>query len=298
MFAFAACLGTAAGRGECAPVREVAARSIAAATIAPLASLAATVAGPGWDVRTVIPPGTSPHVFEPSPRDVRRFAPARIVVTVGAGYDDWVGRLARACASGAVVHDAGRSVGVEAAGDGADHDGELGRDPHWWLSPKRAARSLAPLAERFADLDPPGAEGYRARARDGAAALLALDAELAVLLAPVRGATVVAAHNSWAYFTADYGLVDGGAIETAPGREPSPRDFRKLVDLVRASRVRAVFAEAQFSPAAARVLAGDAGIRVAFVDPIGGTPGRLDYADLLRYDARAFRAALGAPRTR
>jgi len=252
------------------------------------------VAGPEWDVRTVIPPGTSPHVFEPAPRDVRRFAPARLVVTVGAGYDDWAGRLVAACASGAVLHDAGRSVGVE-RGDGGDHDGELGRDPHWWLSPRRAARALAPLAERFAALDPPRADGYLRRARAGAAALLALDAELAALLLPVKGATVVAAHNSWAYFISDYGLVDGGAIETAPGREPSPRDLRKLLDLVRARRVRAVFAEPQFSPAAARVLASDAGIRVAFVDPIGGVPGRADYADLLRYDAHAFRDALGTP---
>jgi ABC-type Zn uptake system ZnuABC Zn-binding protein ZnuA len=289
---FVACVGAAAGRGECAPARPV-----AAATIAPLASLASMVAGPGWDVRTVIPPGTSPHVFEPAPRDVRRIAPARLVVTVGAGYDDWAEKLVLACASGAVLHDAGLSVGVArgGGGEGGDGDGELGRDPHWWLSPKRAARALAPLAERFAALDPAGADGYLRRARAGAAALLVLDVELAALLLPVKGATVVAAHNSWAYFTSDYGLVDGGAIETAPGREPSPRDLRKLLDLVRARRVRAVFAEPQFSPAAARVLASDAGIRVAFVDPIGGVPGRANYAELLRYDARAFRDALGTP---
>jgi len=285
----AVCLGAAAARGETASERRV-----AAATIAPLASLAATVAGPGWEIRTVIPPGVSPHVFEPAPRDVRRFAPARLVVTVGAGYDDWAEKLALACASGAVLFDAGRSVGV-VSGGGEDHDGEIGRDPHWWLSPKRAARALAPLSERFAALDPPGAEGYRSRAREGEASLLALDAELSALLAPVRGRSIVAAHNSWAYFAADYGLENGGAIESVPGREPSPRDLRRLLDLVRARHVRAVFAEPQFSPAAARVLASDAGIRVAYVDPIGGVPGRADYAALLLYDARAFRDALGTP---
>jgi ABC-type Zn uptake system ZnuABC Zn-binding protein ZnuA len=267
---------------------------VAAATIAPLASLAAMVAGPEWEIRTIIPPGVSPHVFEPSPRDVRRFAPARLVVTVGAGYDDWVGKLAAACASGAVLFDAGRSVGVVSEA-GEEHDGEIGRDPHWWLSPRRAARALAPLAGRFAALDPPGADGYRTRASRGEATLLALDAELSALLLPVKGRPIVAAHNSWAYFAADYGLENGGAIETAPGREPSPRDLKRLLDLLRSRGVRAVFAEPQFSPAAARVLASDAGIRVAFVDPIGGVPGRLGYAALLRYDARAFRDALGAP---
>ncbi|HEX5854571.1 MAG TPA: zinc ABC transporter substrate-binding protein, partial [Thermoanaerobaculia bacterium] len=74
-----ACLGAAAARGETVPGRRV-----AAATIAPLASLTATVAGPLWEVRTVIPPGVSPHVFEPAPRHVKRFAPASLVVAVGA----------------------------------------------------------------------------------------------------------------------------------------------------------------------------------------------------------------------
>jgi len=281
-----ACLGAAAARGETAGSRWV-----AAATIAPLASLTATVAGPAWDVRTVIAPGVSPHVFEPAPRDVRRFAPARLVVTVGAGFDDWASKLAATCAPDAVLHDAGRSVGVVSE-DGGDHDGEIGRDPHWWLSPKLAARALAPLAETLARLDPPGAAGYRSRARDGAAALDALDAELATVLAPVRGRPIVAAHNSWAYFAAEYGLENGGAIETVPGREPSPRDIRRLLDLVRSRKVLTIFAEPQFSPAAARILATDAGIRVALVDPIGGVPGRSDYASTLRFDAHAFRDGL------
>jgi ABC-type Zn uptake system ZnuABC Zn-binding protein ZnuA len=286
---FTACLGAAAARGETVPGRWV-----AAATIAPLASLTATVAGPAWEIRTVIAPGVSPHVFEPAPRDVKRFAPARLVVTVGAGYDDWAGKLVAACATDAVLHDAGRSVGVVSE-DGGDHDGEIGRDPHWWLSPRLAGRALAPLAERFARLDPAGAAGYRRRARDGEAALLALDAELAALLAPVKGRPIVAAHNSWAYFASDYGLENGGAIETVPGREPSPRDIKRLLDLVRARNVQAVFAEPQFPPAAARILASDAGINVALVDPIGGVPGRADYAAMLRFDARAFRDGLGMP---
>ena len=282
-----ACLGAAAARGE-----TVRGRWVAVATIAPLAGLTATVAGPAWEVRTVIAPGVSPHVFEPAPRDVKRFAPARLVVTVGAGFDDWASRLVAMCAPDAVLHDAGRSVGVVSE-DGGDHDGEIGRDPHWWLSPKLAARAVAPLAETFARLDPPGAAGYRMRARDGAAALLALDAELAALLAPVRGRPIVAAHNSWAYFAADFGLENGGAIETVPGREASPRDLKRLLDLVHARKVPTIFAEPQFPPAAARILASDAGIRVALVDSIGGVPGRADYAAMLRFDARAFRDGLG-----
>ncbi|MEO8055011.1 MAG: metal ABC transporter substrate-binding protein [Acidobacteriota bacterium] len=266
-------------------------RPVAAATIAPLASLTEQVAGSGWDVVTVVPPGVSPHVFEPGPRDVKRLAKARLVVTVGAGYDGWVAGLVAACAARAAVHDAGASVGVraDAARPGErDHDGEIGRDPHWWLSPRRAAAALAPLAEAFARLDPAGAEGYRARAAEAGRSLAALDAEVAATLAPARGRAVVSTHNSWAYFLADYGLVNGGSIEPVPGRESSPRQLRALIDLVRERSIPALFTEPQFPPSAARVVAADAGVRLVLADPIGGVPGRETYSELLRFDARAF----------
>ncbi len=269
-------------------------RPVLAATIAPLASLAASVAGPGWEVVTIVPPGVSPHVFEPGPRDVRRIARARVVVTVGAAYDSWAARLAAACASSATIHDAGKSVGVVAAAgvDEHAHEGDLGHDPHWWLSPRRAAGGLGPLAETLAAVDPAGAAGYRARAGEAARALAALDAEISALLAPARGKAVVSTHASWAYFLADYGLVDGGSIESIPGREPSPRELRALIDLVREKRIPALFTEPQFPPSAARVVAEDAGIRLVLADPIGGVPGRASYGELLRFDARAFRDGL------
>jgi ABC-type Zn uptake system ZnuABC Zn-binding protein ZnuA len=270
-------------------------RLVAAATIAPLASLTAQVAGGGWDVVTVVPPGVSPHVFEPGPRDVKRLAKARLVVTVGAGYDAWAAGLVAACAARAAVHDAGASVGVraDAAPPGEhDYDGEIGRDPHWWLSPRRAASALAPLAEAFARLDPSGAEGYRARAADAGRSLAALDLEVAATLATVRGRAVVSTHNSWAYLLDDYGLVNGGSIEPVPGREPSPRQLRALIDLVRERSIPALFTEPQFPPSAARVVAADAGVRLVLADPIGGVPGRKTYEELLRFDARAFREGL------
>ncbi len=279
-----------------APVASAAqARPLAAATISPLASLVADVAGSGWDVVTVVPPGMSPHVFEPGPRAVKRLAKARLVVTVGAGFDSWAERLVAACAARAVVHDAGASVGVRTvAGSGGegDHEGEIGRDPHWFLSPRRAAAALGPLAGVFARLDPAGAEGYRERAARAARSLEALDAEIATMLAPVRGRSVVSTHNSWTYFLADYHLVNGGSVEPVPGHEPTPRELRDLIDLVRDRHIPALFTEPQFPPSAARVVSRDAGIRLVLADALGGVPGRETYAELLRFDARAFRDGL------
>lgn len=266
---------------------------VAAATISPLADILARVAGPSWDVRTLVPPGTSPHIFEPTPREVRLAAPARLLVTVGAGYDRWAAKLASACAPGAALFDAGAAVGIEAPSDASSHDHEEGEaDPHWWLDPRLVERALGPLAERLAAVDPAGADGYRQRAAAFAEELSTLDAEIAASLAPVRGGGILSAHNAWERFASRYGLRTVGSIEPVPGREPSPRDLAALVTTARREGIRTLFTEPQFPLSAARVVADEAGIRVVMADPIGGVPGRSGYAELMRWNARAFREGL------
>lgn len=306
-------------------------RPVAVATIAPLGDLVRSVAGPGWTVRTVIPPGTSPHVFEPEPSDLRKLVDARLVVVAGAGYDDWMRRALAACASRARVLDAAESLGIgpgrrgtARAGEGAHADdahggspeegdahahetshaghvhGALGEDPHWWLSPVLAAKALEPIAESLAALDPAEAGAYRQRARETASAYLALDAEIAAALAPLRGKRFVSAHRAWVYFADRYGLVEAASIEPVPGREPSPKELKGLVDEGRRGGLGQLFTEPQFPPAAARVIAREAGLDLTLVDPIGGVPGRETYPALMRFNAAAFskglRAAPGAGR--
>lgn len=290
---------------------------VAVVTIAPLADLVRSVAGPGWTVRTVIPPGTSPHVFEPAPSDLRKLVGARVVVVVGAGYDDWMRKVLAASASDARVHDAAESIDVgpgrcavegdhdhegdhaavvEAPGNAGGHEGHahgvLGEDPHWWLSPVLAARSLWPLAEAFAAVDPIHAEEYRRRAAQTAQGLVSLDAELAGLLAPLRGKRFVSAHRAWVYFADRYGLTEAASIEPIPGREPSPRELKALVEEGRRGGLGRLFTEPQFPPAAARVVAREAGLALTLVDPIGGVPGRETYPELMRFNAAAFRSGL------
>ncbi len=276
---------------------------VAAATIAPLSDLLARVAGREWDVRTIVPPGTSPHVFEPTPGDVRRLAGVRLVVEVGGGYDGWAAGLASAASGTAVLLDASASLGeaLDANGAGDPHhgsDGEEGRDPHWWLSPALAARSLEPIAEALSRIDPGESEGYRARAAQTAKELASLDGELEAALTPFRGRAFLAAHPAWSYFAARYGLRQAGSIEPAPGREPSPRQLRALIDDARSGEFDVLFTEPQFPESAARVVASDGGLHLARLDPIGGVAGRRTYFEMMRFNGAAFVSAFGLPRRR
>jgi ABC-type Zn uptake system ZnuABC Zn-binding protein ZnuA len=76
-----------------------------------------------------------------------------------------------------------------------------------------------------------------------------------------------------------------GVIEEAPGREPSPGHLQKIIAAIKKTGVKAVFAEPQFSPRVAEVIAQEAGVKVLLLDPLGGRPPYgSDYIKLMRHN--------------
>jgi ABC-type Zn uptake system ZnuABC Zn-binding protein ZnuA len=67
------------------------------------------------------------------------------------------------------------------------------------------------------------------------------------------------------------------------------------LEAIRAAGVRVIFTETQLQRRPAEVVAAEAGVALAELDPLGGFPGRDTYQDLLRFDAAVLADALGAP---
>jgi ABC-type Zn uptake system ZnuABC Zn-binding protein ZnuA len=274
-------------------------RRLAVASLHPVALLLGELAGERWRIQTLVPPGASPHAFEPRARDVASIGEARIFVRVGAGIDDWTLALLAAAPDPPAVLALMQSPGLSPLASAHRHAGEpAAPDPHVWLDPIRVRDALAPaLAAELARLDPDGAAFYAARRADFARRLTALDAELAALLAPAPGRGFVAFHPAWRYFAARYGLEEIGVLEDNAGEEPTPRALARLVDASRRAGVGAILVEPQLPTRVAATVAAEFGGVTVQVDPLGdpSDPARADYAALLRWNARAFARALGAP---
>lgn len=270
------------------------------ASLQPYGDLVGRVAGDRAAVSVLLPPGASPHAFDPSPSQATALANADLVVMNG-GLDAWLLRLVDATSPDAaqlVVMDAISFEPIEGheRSDAADHDSHAGHElanPHVWLDPRLAARAVDAVAAALTELDPAGADTYQANAERTRAALAAVDAEVAELLAPVAGAPFVPFHDAWVYFVTRYGLDVVVTLEPFPGREPSPRYLAEAVRAVRQAGARAIFAERQLGTRSAEVVAESAGVALAVLDPIGGAPGPETYEELLLSNARVILAALG-----
>jgi zinc/manganese transport system substrate-binding protein/manganese/iron transport system substrate-binding protein len=257
-------------------------RPAVVATTTVFANLVRQVGGERVEVASIIPAGVGPEDYEPRPEDARALADADLVVSNGAGLDDFLDGLVTGAGSTAPRLVLTADIPILTV------DGEA--NPHVWLDPSVVADHFLPaIAEALTGVDPAGAADYDARATSFAAELRALDNELATMVEsiPAERRKLVTFHDAFPYFARHYGFEVVGVILENPGQEPSAADLAALVARVKAAGVRAVFSEAQFSPRLAQTLADEAGIRevvtTLYTDSLGDPP--VDtYEGMMRWD--------------
>jgi ABC-type Zn uptake system ZnuABC Zn-binding protein ZnuA len=258
------------------------------ATTGIVADVVAEVAGPGVEVRQLVPDGASPHDFQLSAQDRQRLAEADLVAANGGNLEPGI-----PLEEASTLWELAANVPdpLPFAGGGSD--------PHVWMDPTRVAGALPSLARALAAADPGHARGYRERAADYGRELASLDRRLAraVRRVPPEARQLVTSHDSLGYFADRYGFDVAAAAFPASGAEaePSAATLDELSATVTALDVPAVFAGEEDDPEVLRQLADEAGVEV--VDDLliesPGSAGTLDA--MLEHDAARIAAALRGP---
>lgn len=261
----------------------------------PLELLASRIGGDRVEVTSLAQPGAEPHDLELRPAQVASVTDADLVVHLKGfqpALDDAVAQEApgRAFDAAAVQPLEQGFVPLE---DGELHEDEAGQDPHVWLDPERYAAIATALADRLAEVDPAGADGYRSRVADLNAELTGLDTELAAGLARCTRKEIVTSHNAFGYLARAYGLQQVAITGLTPEDEPSPRRLAEVIELAREKGVTTVFFEQLVSPKVAESLAREIGATAAVLDPLESAPDTGDYLTTMRSNLTALRTALG-----
>lgn len=285
-----------------------------AATIVPLGDFCRKIGGDLVQVQVLIPPGASPHVFEPAPSVMAKASQARVFVYIGAGLEPWADKLLQARGpKNIIVVEAARGVpllGMAAhhhePGEAEDRDRDdhhpgtaaapdvhAGGNPHIWLDPVLAQGICRKIAGALIQADPGHRARYEANLKAYLADLAELNREIERQAQSWRLRDFVSFHPAFSYFAKRYHLHEVGTIEAAPGREPTPRHLQNLVAAIRRYGIKVVFAEPQLNTRVAQVIAQEAGVKVLMLDPMGGRPPYgSDYLQLMRFNLAVLDQAL------
>lgn len=254
------------------------------ASVYPLAYVSQRIAGDHADVVNLTSPGVEPHDLELN-----------------------VGQLADVADADLVVYERGLQPAVDEAVDqnGPEHVVEAtseislqearegGEDLHFWLDPERVAEVAGSVEAQLAEIDPQHAADYRANLDSLRQDLTGLDRAYREGLADCAIDTVVVSHDAFGYL-GKYGLTFEPIAGLSPDAEPSASHLNQVADLIRKDGITTVFTETLASPALARTLAHDLGIKTAVLDPIEGlsdATAHEDYLSLMRSNLEHLKAA-------
>lgn len=276
-----------------------------AATVFPIADIAQNLAGGRVKVITVLPPGASPHAFEPKPDQVKALAQVQGLIMVGGGLDDWAQSLLTSATTNAPLLNLYQKTTEERSPTGqplppgaSPHNAPP--NPHLWLDPILVRDGLAPAIAAFlAQVDPQGQETFQKNLGAYQAQLTQLDQKVTCTLGPLKQRHFIQMHGAWDGFALRYGLAVLGTMEEHPGQEISAKEMTAIVGRAKQQKANVgipvpVIAEPQTNSQVAQALATEVGGHVYTLDPLGGPQleGRNSYLALMDYNLAMWVRAL------
>ena len=235
-----------------------------------LGSIVKDMVGDKAIVTVSIPNGLDPHEWEPSAKDIETINKADLVIENGLGLEGSMEKtLETARNQGVKFFTASDYISVRHVGTGEgipsdDPDQAVGAaDPHLWMDPltmKSIVSALVPVFINDLNLD------VAAQATDLENRLDSLNTEVANIVTQITQADrkLVTGHESMGYFAQRYAFKLVGVIipSLSSQAEVSASDLATLKQASEDNHVKAIFTELGTSPAVAKAIGDETGVKV------------------------------------
>ncbi len=259
---------------------------------------------PDVTVSLLIPAGTGcPHDYALTPEDMRALATADVLVINGLGMEEFLGAPLQAANPRLALIDSSQGIRdllpaatpLEEDEHGHEHAGS-GLNAHLYSSPRMSALLAGTIAEDLARRDPAHAALYTENARKYGQRMEKLAHDFSALGQTLHKRRIVIQHESFSYLARDMGLEVVAVLQGHAGEDASASELLHALQAVREKQAGAVFIEPQYSGEVGRMIASEAHIPVALLDPMSGGPPQvsLDYYDqVMRNNLRVLKETLG-----
>ncbi|KAF1076170.1 metal ABC transporter solute-binding protein, Zn/Mn family [Methanogenium sp. MK-MG] len=241
-----------------------------AVTILPYREFAEAVGGDRVSVMVMVPPGASPHTYEPTPGQLRALSKMPLYLAVGSGIefeDAWMERLIAVNPGMQVVDtSAGITLLSTDAGGSTTADDSIRHDPHVWLSPANARIIARNIADAYIVYAPDDAAYFEAQFATYDEKLESLDEEIKETFSGTGAKTVMVYHPAWGYYADRYGLSMISVEED--GKEPSPASLKALITTAEEKGIPVIFVSPESPTRNAKAIAGEIGGSVVYISPL------------------------------
>jgi ABC-type Zn uptake system ZnuABC Zn-binding protein ZnuA len=252
-------------------------RLLVVATTSIVGDVVNQVGGEHIRLEVLVPLGSDPHTFQPTPQDAALVSDADVLFVNGAGLEeDFLGAL---------IDNAGDQTQVVSVSDGIEllefvpeeeeHEDEAtegeeheGGDPHVWMDPNNVMVWVDNIAASLSSADADSATEYSQNAANYKTQLEELDAWIRAQVAkiPAENRLLVTDHQVLGYFADEYGFEQTGTVIQgySTTAQASAQELAALIDTIERLDVKAVFVGNTVNPNMAEQISNDTGTKLSF----------------------------------
>lgn len=254
------------------------------ATIAPAASMIASIGDSLVSVTTLLPQGNNPENYEPTPQAMQALATSRAYFYMGdLGFErSWIERIHSTQPQLQLIR-------LDRGLQGHTHSHATGskaevHDPHYWTS-LRGLRSMGrEIYTSLIKLDSTHTDYYAQRYGLLQERLTQLEGKLRGLLSDLPSRAFVIYHPSLSEFAEEWGLEQ--LVVEEDSKDPTPQHIEEIIRRARESGVRVAFIQQEFDSKLIQSIASELGAETITINPLDG-----DWEKQLLQIAEALRGA-------
>lgn len=272
----------------------------------PYYDFASQVGGEGVEVKLVVPAGTDPHSFEPSPRVLAEIEASDIFIYNGLEFEPWVaGVLELLEGSETIIINASDGLDLIKIEDNHNHDDDHAHehkgdyDPHIWLDPNNAVVISEKIKNALVQLSDANSELFEKNYLAYKEKLLSLDEAFRNGLQGLNDNAnkIIVSHSAFAYLARRYNIEEISVAGTSPHAEPTPAKLAELTKLAKKYNIRHIFFEVLANPKTAELLSKEANLEPLVLYNVEGITSEQaaageDYVSLMYKNLESLKRAL------
>jgi zinc transport system substrate-binding protein len=226
-------------------------------------------------VESMVPVGTSPETYDPTPGQMAKLAHSKAYFCIGhIGFEEvWTDKL-KANYPQIIFFDnsqgirfiSGQPAEHETKHNSHHHHSHEGLDPHIWNSPKDALLIARNMYEALTEIDAANEPFYAANLSILSKKIQLIDQQVTEILSRSSQKSFIIYHPALTYFARDYGLTQY-CIEI-DGKEPSPEQLKLLIETAKEKNIRTIFIQQEFDKKNAEAIAKETGCKLVVINPL------------------------------
>lgn len=246
------------------------ARMTVIASIAPEQAIIQEIAGDKASVELMVPPGSSPHSYEPRPSQMAAITKADAYFKIGVEFEQvWLEKF-RTQNESMRIFDITKNItkrpitSKQNKQQYQEPNKTLRLDPHIWTTPKNIQSIADNTLKALVSLDPANRLYYTQRATIFAKKTQRLQKELELILN--KDYYFMVFHPAWSYLANEFNLhqlpIEDG------GKAIKPKQMTSLIKTAREKNVTVIFTSPAFNDQIAKQMASELGIKVVKISTL------------------------------